>query len=240
MTGELLLYALVAGGLVFWLRNILGTRHGEERDRSEAFMAGIDSEASPQDADDKTLSLSNEEQIEELIGNVGGVSEIEATAQSGLLAIAAADKSFDMKFFLDAVQDVFVMVVEGFGKGDKELLEDLLADDVYAAFEKAIDKREKAGDTLSNEIHAINTVKILDANLKGKMASVRILFVADEISVTRDRDDEIIAGSAERTVEMRDVWTFSRDIKSRDPRWFVAETRDDVEGGDNDTIPNSV
>ena len=31
MTADLLVYALVAAGLVFWLRSILGTRHGDER-----------------------------------------------------------------------------------------------------------------------------------------------------------------------------------------------------------------
>ena len=48
VTGELLIYALVAGGLVFWLRSILGTRHGEERDRSDNIIS-LDGEPLSQD-----------------------------------------------------------------------------------------------------------------------------------------------------------------------------------------------
>ena len=39
MSADILLYALVAAGLVFWLRNILGTRHGDERQRSNPFSS---------------------------------------------------------------------------------------------------------------------------------------------------------------------------------------------------------
>ena len=58
------------------------------------------------------------------------------------------------------------------------------------------------------------------------------------MSVTRDSDGEIISGHPDRATDMHDIWTFSRDLKSRDPRWFVTETRGDFEG-DNETIPNS-
>ena len=240
MSGELLLYALVAGGLVFWLRSILGTRHGEERDRSETVIAmsndSAQAEAQPEDA----LGLvSNETQINDLLDKKDGVISISnKTAETAMLDIAAADKDFDVKFFFEAVQDVFAMVVEAFGQGDRELLEDLLAKDVYEAFETAITEREKTGEVLENEIHAINRAEIIDAALDGKQASVTIRFIADEISVTKDKDGEIIAGHPDRATEMRDIWTFSRDVKSRDPRWFVTETRGDFEG-DNETLPNS-
>lgn len=241
MSGELLLYALVAGGLVFWLRSILGTRHGEERDRSNNVISIDPDTASPETS--SALSdgeePSNESLIQELLNSKDGVIAIEnKTAEAGILDIAAADKSFEVKFFFNAVQDVFALVVEAFGEGDKELLSDLLADDVYKAFEGAIDAREKTGETLSNEIQAINKAEIIEAALIGKDAKITVRFVASEVSVTRDKDGEITAGHPDRSTEMRDIWTFSRDIKSRDPRWFVVETRGDFDG-DNETIPNT-
>ena len=240
MSGELLLYALVAGGLVFWLRSILGTRHGEERDRSE----GVISMGNEAPAADMAMNLdasetNSEDQIQELLNKEDGpVSIANKDAQAGLLEIAVVDKSFDVKFFCEAVQDVFAMVVEGFGDGDKEMLQDLLADDVYKAFEGAIDARASSGETLANEIQAINKVEIIESKLNSKKADITVRFVASEISVTRDADGEIIAGHPDKATEMLDIWTFSRDLKSRDPRWFVTETRGDFEG-DNETIPNS-
>ncbi len=238
MSGELILYALVAGGLVFWLRSILGTRHGEERDRSENIISmGNDSKEMPIKSEHD--SMDGEDQIHALLNRDNSPTSIDGeAAQAGLLDITAADKAFDVKFFLDAVQDVFTMVVEGFGDGDKELLQDLLADDVYKAFEGAIDARYALGETLSNEIQAINKAEIIEASLDGKKANITVRFIASEITMIRDANGEIIAGDPDRPTEMRDIWTFSRDIKSRDPRWFVTETRGDFEG-DNETIPNS-
>lgn len=241
MTGELLIYALVAGGLVFWLRSILGTRHGEERDRSDNVIS-LDGEGISKDktgVSDSAQAFNGEDQILDLANKKEGVTAIEnKVAESGLLDITMADKSFDVKFFLEAVQDVFAMVVEGFGDGDKEMLEDLLAEDVYVAFERAIDEREKSGEKLTNEIQAINKAEIIEAKLDGKKAKITVRFVASEVSVTRDSDGEIIAGHPDRVTDMHDIWTFGRDIKSRDPRWFVIETRGDFEG-DNEIIPNS-
>jgi len=241
VSGELILYALVAGGLVFWLRSILGTRHGEERDHSDNVVSlGADiTKPNKNTATDDISDEGADTQIQDLLNKKEGVISIDnKSAETGLLDIAAADKAFDVKFFLEAAQDVFVMVVEGFGKGDRELLDDLLADDVYQAFESAIDAREKSGDTLANEIHAINKAQIIEAKMDGKIAYVTVRFIADEISVTKNSDGEITAGHPERMTEMRDIWTFSRDTKSRDPRWFVQATRGDFDG-DNETIPNS-
>ena len=38
MPADLIVYAVVAAGLIFWLRSILGTRHGEEHERPNPFL----------------------------------------------------------------------------------------------------------------------------------------------------------------------------------------------------------
>ncbi|MFK7838977.1 MAG: Tim44/TimA family putative adaptor protein [Bdellovibrionales bacterium] len=240
MTGELLIYALVAGGLVFWLRSLLGTRHGEERDRSDNIIS-LDRDNQTYENNDlnPVAPISAEDQIQNLQNDDNNVTSIESkTAEEGLLLIADADKDFDVKFFSEAVQDVFAMVVEGFAEGDREMLQDLLSDNVYTAFESAMDAREKAGETMLSEIQAIKKAEIIEADLNGKTANITVRFLASELTVTKDKDDEILSGHPDREVDMRDIWTFSRDLKSRDPRWFVVETRGDFEG-DNETIPNS-
>ena len=39
MPADIVIYAVVAVGLILWLRSILGTRHGNERSRPNPFMA---------------------------------------------------------------------------------------------------------------------------------------------------------------------------------------------------------
>ena len=77
-----------------------------------------------------------------------------------------------------------------------------------------------------------------DASARSK-ANITVRFTADEVSVTRDSAGEIIDGHPEKLTAMRDVWTFSRDTKSRDPRWLVIETRGDFED-DNKILPNTI
>lgn len=241
MPADLIVYALVAAGLVFWLKSILGTRHGEERQRPDPF-AGNPEEATPIDgasAQDASHSSGAEDSIKDLAANPTDTLSVEnKTAEMGLIDISNADKNFDVAFFLEAVQDVFVMVVEGFGKGDRELLSDLLGKEVYSAFDGALIEREKKEETLENEIQAIRKVGITDAKLDGKKAFVTVRFLADEVTVTKDSDGEIISGHPDKVSAMRDLWVFSRDVKSRDPRWLVAETRGDIDE-DNETIPNT-
>ena len=236
-----MVYGLIAAGLIFWLKSILGTRHGEERDRSVPAMDSNRSETA------SVLNMNENEDkqidavalIEELAKEAKGNMSIGSrTAELGLVDVAEYDRDFDIYAFLRAAQDAFVYVVESFAEGDRDTLRDLLGGPVYDAFDKAITAREKAGETAETEIHAIKKSEVIEARLEGKKAFVTVRFWADETSVTKDEDGEILHGHPEKTTLMRDVWTFSRDLKSRDPRWLVVETRED-EDGDNELIPNS-
>ncbi len=241
MTAELIVYALIAAGLVFWLRSILGTRHGEERQRPNPLMAP---EKLPAALEGEILSevkqVTAQEKISNLALHPGPVMSIDnKSAENGLLDIAAADKSFDIKFFLEAAQDAFAMVVEAFAEGDREALKDLLEPSVYEPFEAAIVVRENKGETQRTEIHSVQQARVIEAALNGRIAKITVRFKAEETSVTTNKNGDIIEGHPEKITRMVDIWSFSRDVKSKDPRWLVSETRGDFED-DNNLIPDSV
>ena len=48
--------------------------------------------------------------------------------------------------------------------------------------------------------------------------------VSELISATRDGAGEVIDGDPETVAEVKDVWTFSRDTRSRDPNWKLVAT----------------
>ncbi len=239
MPADLVLYALVAAGLVFWLRSVLGTKHGEERpsalngaDAKDIINAAAEDQKSDfEGPEDRIMALAeNALKKNYSIGN--------KTAEIGLIDIAKADRNFDIDGFLVGAQDAFVMIVESFAEGDRDTLKNLLAEDVYVAFEGAITAREDRNETQQTEIHAIRKAEVIEARLEGRRAFVTIKFTADETSVTRDESGDILSGNPDRTTEMRDIWTFGRDVKSREPSWLLIETRGDFEG-DNDLIPDS-
>lgn len=240
MSADLIVYGLVAAGLIFWLRSILGTRHGDEKQRPNLYVAPSENPVGPApDLTEEEPLVSPSEDIAALAREpVRGMSIENKTAENALLEIAAADKSFDIKFFLEGVQDAFALVVECFGDGDREMLSQLLSPSVYAAFDGAITAREEAEETMQAKIHAIKKAEIIEAWLDKRTAFITVRFTADETSVTRNKEGEVIAGHPDKVVPMRDIWVFTRDIKSRNPAWLVHETRGDFEG-DNEIIPNS-
>lgn len=144
--------------------------------------------------------------------------------ERGVAEIAAADRTFDLSAFLDGARGAYAMVLEAFWNGDKETLRELCDADVYESFEAAIDAREAAGEKLENKLIRIEESTVHSAELDGGMARIAVLFVADIAAVTRNADGQVIAGSLDDAIESRDIWTFSRDVRSDVPAWLVDET----------------
>ena len=236
---DLFIYAIVAAGLIFWLRRVLGTRHGEERPRYENLKdINAAQKELNRELEEVTSTVSRDNEIRELAQNpVKNYSIANKTAENGLIDIS--NKSdFDVHFFMEGSQDAFAIVVEAFADGDRETLQDLLGDDVYRAFEAAITEREERGETQITDIHSIRSAEVVDARLEGRQAKITVKFKAEESSVTKDADDKVIAGHPDKISEMQDIWTFGRDIKSKNPAWIVVETRGDFEE-DNELIPDT-
>jgi predicted lipid-binding transport protein (Tim44 family) len=236
---DLIIYGLIAAGLIFWLRSILGTRNGEERERQNPYLAPVDDGSNVVPFGEQRTSMNGENLIAQLAQTPKGNMSIECrTAELGLVEVARNDRGFDVCVFLQAAQDAFVFIVESFAEGDRETLKELLGPQVYDAFEGAIKSREDAGEVMKTEIRGIKKAEISGARIDNGKGMITVRFVAEETTFTKDSKGEIIYGHPDKTTMMRDVWTFARDLRSRDPRWLVVETREDG-AGDNVTIPNT-
>jgi predicted lipid-binding transport protein (Tim44 family) len=71
---------------------------------------------------------------------------------------------------------------------------------------------------------SIDHSDIIGAELRGRTAQATMRFVSQLVSVTRDRDGNVIDGSPEKVTDVTDVWTFARDVSSRDPNWRLIST----------------
>lgn len=237
MPADLILYALVAAGLIFWLRSILGTRHGAERERPNPFSKETKSET-PASTASAVTSLGNPASPEGPILNPLALprntncSIANPAVEPILLNIAGQDRRFTLAHFASAAQDVFVMIVEAFAKGNRELLQSLLAAELYKSFDSALSARDEAGETMSAEILAIRKIEIIDARIddtsKDKMVYITVRFIADETVVTRDKNNVVLSGNPDRVTETRDIWTFGKPIAAKDPTWYLIATREEV------------
>jgi predicted lipid-binding transport protein (Tim44 family) len=233
---DLIIYAIVAAGLVFWLKSILGTRHGDERERPNPFTAPPET-ASSSIPSNETVSLPLPSDRPVLPRNVTLAKE---DVEAALMEIAAKDPGFDPARFAQGAQDAFVMIVEAFAEGNRDTLKSLLEPQVYNSFDHALTQREQAGENVKTEIHSIRKVEIMAATMQGNTAYITLRFIAEETCVVRNRDGVILSGDPDRITEMNDIWTFSRVLKNRDPRWFLHETRNgDVEEEHKTPVPTS-
>jgi predicted lipid-binding transport protein (Tim44 family) len=149
------------------------------------------------------------------------------TAGPGVRAILAADPGFDVARFLEGAKAAYRLILEAFWKGDAETLRPHVDDHVYATFAAAIDQRKKDGLTLDNRLVTIDQAVISEASAERGAAVLSVRFEADIAAVTRNSEGQVVAGSLSDAVQTRDLWTFRRDLGSRDPNWVLIETDED-------------
>ena len=143
---------------------------------------------------------------------------------TGLDAIAREDQSFDPKHFIVGARSAYEMIVTAYAGGDRRQLRDLLSREVYDGFETAIREREQRGETVETRFVSIDGADITAAELRGKTAQVTVRFQSQLVSVTRDRAGAVIDGNPDKVTDVTDVWTFARDVSSRDPNWKLVAT----------------
>jgi len=207
------LLAMVAGVILFRLYAVLGRRTGHERPPPEDYrLAGR--------GDDAAVTLPESRPIARLPASERPSDPIAA----GLLDIELADRGFDKDRFLSGARTAYEMIVTAFASGDRAALRPLLNDEVYAAFDSAIKGREERGEKVSFTFVGFKDVKILAAALKARMAEITLRFESQFISATTDAKGTAIEGDAKTMRDVSDVWTFSRDLRARDPNWTLIAT----------------
>ena len=149
-------------------------------------------------------------------------------AGPGVRAILAADPSFDVARFLDGAKSAYRLILEAFWKGDLATLKPHVDPHVFDTFEAAIEQRKGEGLTLDNRLVTIEHAVISEATLERTSAIVAVRFEADIAAVTRNSDGQVVAGSMSDAVQTRDLWTFRRDLASRDPNWVLIETDEEA------------
>ena len=214
------------------LRSVLGQRTGRERPPFNPFAAR---ETRPGPANDKVVTLPPrpaealpikpaEEKESPVVDRWKGVAAADSAVANGLDAITAEDPTFDAKHFLDGARGAYEMIVTAYAEGDRRTLKNLLARDVYEGFDSVIREREQRGETAETRFVSIDSTDIAGAEMRGKVAQLTIRFASTLVSVTRDKAGAAIDGNPKKVTDVTDVWTFARDVTSRDPNWKLVAT----------------
>jgi predicted lipid-binding transport protein (Tim44 family) len=211
----IVILALVALFIGLRLYSVLGERTGHEQQQPILKPADPDAVVEPRS---RTLSPAPAAVSD------GSDMAFLPTAGPGVRAILAADPSFDVARFLDGAKAAYRLILESYWTGDLDGMRPHVDDHVYQTFAGAVEQRAKDGLKLDNRLVAVEQALIAEATLERTVAIVTVRFEADIAAVTRNSEGEVVAGSLSDAVQTRDLWTFRRDLASRDPNWLLIET----------------
>jgi predicted lipid-binding transport protein (Tim44 family) len=218
------LFFLVAAVIIFLqLRSVLGKRTGNERPPVDPYSPR---EAAPETTG-KVVQLPRRDGTGE---DISRYADIDAFTKAGtplndaLRRMSDADPSFDPQEFVNGAKMAYEMIVMAFADGDRKTLKGLLSREVYEGFDAAISERESKGEVVKSTFVGIEKADMVHAETKDSEANITLRIISQLISATYDKSGAIIDGDAEAVSEVNDLWTFSRDIRSRDPNWKLIAT----------------
>ena len=231
----------VAVGIFLKLRSVLGRRTGHERPPYDPY-SDRGAKADKTDNDNVVVlpkrpqDAAPREGVMDAAGDPfrrveeepsfrwQGVAKEGSVLAGQLDAIGAIDRAFDAKYFLEGARSAYEMIVTAFAAGDRSMLKPLLGDEVYQSFEAAIRDREAHGLTIDQSFIGISKAELTDATLNGRRARLTISFRSELISCTKNDDGVVVEGDPVTVREVTDLWTFERDLSSRDPNWKLVAT----------------
>ncbi len=231
-----LLFLVLAVVIFIRLRNVLGRRTGNERPPYDPYTTADAKRAGATEANEPVVALprgrgsrapvseTSVPSMEDIEARLGRHAPKDSPLGQSLTALIRADPSFDPGHFLDGAKMAYEAIVMAFAEGDDPTLQLLLGSDVYDGFARAMRERETRGEKVQSSLVGIDKADIIEAEVKNRTAYVTVKFVSELISVTRDAEDEVVEGDPKKVREVTDIWTFSRDLASKNPNWKLVAT----------------
>jgi predicted lipid-binding transport protein (Tim44 family) len=228
-----LIFIVLAVFVVWRLRSVLGQKTGSEQPPFDPLSrrdAPLRPGNAPAEPDHNVVRLPGANGAPRPAAEIPSAERWKGIAEPGtptaqaLDGIARAEPQFDAAEFLEGAKAAYEMIVTAFAQGDRKILKDLLAREVYEGFERAITERERRGETVETTFVSIDKAEMAGAEIQGKTAQIVVRFLSNLITVTRDASGTVVDGSPEAVVDVTDVWTFARTLGSRDPNWQLVAT----------------
>ncbi len=223
----------IAVFIIMRLRAVLGKRTGHQNPPADRNRINRNNHQTGQNqaSNDNVITLpgrsktsDNVDQEQNIYAEIDAIAKKRTKLNTELRELKDADPSFSPSRFLDGSKMAYEMIVTAFADGDNKTLKNLLSREVYDGFSSAIKQRNDKDHVVQFSFVGVDDAKITRAEINKKHANITVRFVSQIISATFDKDRQLVEGDSEQIVEVIDVWTFSRDMRSRDPNWKLVAT----------------
>ena len=184
---DIIIFAVIAVFIIYRLRSVLGKRTGFQKNITQKEFTKKDVEQAS-----KTLPQlkDNEQKLEVVYKKI---------------------PSFEHKLFLEGAKKAFEIIITAFNKGDKTTLRGLVSNDVYKAFEKAIDE---GSNNPNSQFYSLVIDGIDDAKVENGKITISVNFISEQI--LSDNEEDI--------VKNKDTWVFEKPENSGGPAWTLVST----------------
>ena len=128
------------------------------------------------------------------------------------------------KQFLKGVEIAYEKIITSFSKGDKKSLKGLLGKNMYNRFSEVIDERKSKQFTSETTFIGLKSAKILKFKKMENIYNVTVNFVSEVITCIKDKNNQVLEGNPDIIKTVNDVWSFSKNMWSQNPTWYLVDT----------------
>jgi predicted lipid-binding transport protein (Tim44 family) len=213
---DIFILAMIAVFIINRLRNSLGKKTGNETDIAQKFSQKPSkfTESNP----DKEIRKSKN-QVKEA-KNI--ILHKNSSINEKLNNIVKVDPSFTVENFIDGAKKAFEYILVKYSENDLKSLKSLLAPQILTNFTDQIKLRQKQKQILGITILKIDDPEIIDVSIvKNKLCFIKLEFKSQQVQTTKDSDNKIIDGNDNLILNISELWTFSKEIKNKNPNWIL-------------------
>ena len=209
---DILILAMIAVFILNRLRNVLGKKTGNEDD----IVRNLNAKTKLRETlPDRELKVKTNKDSNKSFYNLHEDRDI----NKALNSIKIIESSFELEVFIDKAKKAFEYILNAYSANNLKNLKILLDEKIFKDYQKDIEKRIKKKEKFEITIINIKEPIIKHAKVVDKKAEITLEYESEQIHLLKNNKGDIIEGDSNQILNISEQWTFSRELKSRNPNW---------------------
>ncbi len=214
---DILILAMIAVFIIQRLRNVLGKKTGNENDILDKFSNPKQrfEESTPDETIKKARHAKKDILEKKTLHEDPKINET-------LKKIYKFDKEFMLEDFLKGAKKAFEFIIGNYVDGKTEELKRLLSNKMFETFKSQIVKRQKKGEKLNITFIGVNLPKLIKAEIyNSSFARMKLEFITEQVQTIKSSSGKIIDGDINQILNITEIWTFTKNMKDKNPDWVL-------------------
>ena len=212
---DIIILAMIAIFIINRLRNALGKKTGNESDIVEKFTQKR-TEFKESEPDDISKGQNKRKPVDRK-------HHSDPKINKSINEILKIEPNFDPSSFCNGAKKAFEYILTEYCKDNIKSLEKLVSKNILSSFSAQIKERQKKSEKLEITVISIKEPAIKNIAVQKNKAIIKLFFASEQVQLTKDKNDKVIEGDSNQILSIAENWTFSKDMKSKDPNWTLEE-----------------